>query len=129
MNTLNLAIVGIGNCAKNFCEFLRSERELPAWSVHSGAVGQPRIGRYDRLSIRVTAAFDIDERKVHRQLATALMAEPNCARAVGGLEQNDVLVERAPTLDSLPTELRSWIWESREPPLDRSSVLRVLRRQ
>jgi myo-inositol-1-phosphate synthase len=129
MDTLRVAIVGLGNCAKNFCEFLGSGDKLPEHPVVTGAIGRPRIGRYGRENIKVTAAFDIDERKVHRRLAEALAAEPNCASAVGSVDPTDVVVARAPTLDSLPDALRSWIWESPEPALDRSGVLSVLQRQ
>lgn len=124
---INIAIVGIGNCAKNFSEFLAQNGDLPRVLSCPGVLGRPILGEYERKHLRVAAAFDIDERKVGHDLSAALLAEPNCASAVGLLSDAGVIVERAPTLDSLTPDLRAWIRESADVPLDRETVTNRLR--
>ncbi len=76
MNQINVAIVGMGNCASSLIQGIhyyngRSAEEaigLMHWS----------IGGYTPGDIRIVAAFDIDERKVGKDVSEAIFAAPNC---------------------------------------------------
>ena len=76
MRSINIAIVGVGNCASSLVQGL---------SYYAGNGPAERIGLshwelggYRPDSIKVVAAWDIDRRKVGQDVATAIFAKPNC---------------------------------------------------
>ena len=76
MNKIRIALVGIGNCASSLVQGIESYKNTDP----GAAVGlmHPWIGGYGPSDIDVVAAFDIDRRKVGRDVAEAIFAEPNC---------------------------------------------------
>lgn len=75
MKSINIAIVGIGNCASSLVQGLEHYREgtndvvgLMHWEV----------GGYKPSDIKVVAAWDVDARKVGKDVAEAIFAKPNC---------------------------------------------------
>lgn len=76
MKPIRVAIVGVGNCASSLIQGIHYYRERSA----ADAVGLMhwRIGEYAPGDIEVVAAFDIDARKVGRDVNEAIFAPPNC---------------------------------------------------
>ncbi|MCP4668286.1 MAG: inositol-3-phosphate synthase, partial [Deltaproteobacteria bacterium] len=76
MTKIKIAIVGIGNCASSLIQgieyYSRKEDEEQIGLMHYD------LGGYKPQDIGVVAAFDIDKRKVGRDLAEAIFAPPNC---------------------------------------------------
>jgi myo-inositol-1-phosphate synthase len=80
MNPIKIAIVGVGNCASALIqgiEYYRSKTQAEAVGLMHWA-----IGGYLPYDIEVTAAFDIDARKVGQPLNKAILAPPNCVRPI-----------------------------------------------
>ncbi len=76
MSTIKIAIVGVGNCASSLVQGIHyyDEARLGA------AIGlmHRSIGGYVPSDIEVVTAFDIDRRKVGRDVSEAIFAPPNC---------------------------------------------------
>jgi myo-inositol-1-phosphate synthase len=71
------------------------------------------------------AAFDVDGKKVGRDVGEAIFAEPNnTIRFADDVPPTGALVQRGPTLDGLGTFYREEIQESDEPAVDVASALR-----
>jgi myo-inositol-1-phosphate synthase len=72
---INVAIVGVGNCAKSLVEgvALYSTQNL------TDGLAFPEIGGYTAKNINFVLAYDVDTRKVGRPLYDAIFAKPNCA--------------------------------------------------
>ena len=72
---VRLAIAGVGNCASVFLQGLEfySGKE-------TGGLWHPVVGGLRPRDIEVVAGFDIDARKVGRDLADAMFQSPNVAR-------------------------------------------------
>src|SRR5690349_14106683 len=76
MSKIKIAIVGVGNCASSLIQGIyyyadKSEKDaigLMNWD----------IGGYRPSDIEVVAAFDVDKRKVGKDVNEAIFAEPNC---------------------------------------------------
>lgn len=100
---IRVAIIGAGNCAKSLVEGIAfySQNE-----DDSAGLMRPLIGTYSVSDIQITAAFDIDDRKVTKPLHEALLANPNCTKALASLPQTSVAIERGPTGDSVIPALR-----------------------
>ncbi len=76
MEDIRIAIIGAGNCASSLLqgiEYYRSRRPETAVGLMHW-----QIGGYRPSDIRVVAAFDIDRRKVGRDVAEAIFQPPNC---------------------------------------------------
>ena len=75
---IKIAIVGIGNCASSLIQgihFYGNEAgEETIGLMHR------EIGGYQPGDIEVVAAFDVDVRKVGKDISQAMFAEPNCTK-------------------------------------------------
>jgi myo-inositol-1-phosphate synthase len=75
MPSINIALVGVGNCASSLVQGLSHYRDganerigLMHWD----------LGGYRPSDIKVVAAWDVDRRKVGKDVAEAIFAKPNC---------------------------------------------------
>jgi myo-inositol-1-phosphate synthase len=75
MNTINVAMIGIGNCASSLVQGLAHYRK--GSNDHIGLMHWD-LGGYEPSDIRIVAAWDVDARKVGRDVAEAIFAKPNC---------------------------------------------------
>jgi len=76
---INVAIVGVGNCASSLVQGI-------AHYSNGGANEQIGLshwdlGGYRPKDLKVVAAWDVDQRKVGRDVAEAIFAPPNCTTA------------------------------------------------
>ena len=76
MSKINVAIIGVGNCAKSLVEGVHYYIQNPEDKV---GLMYPDIGGYTVDDIEFVCGFDIDPRKVGSHLINALRASPNCA--------------------------------------------------
>jgi len=76
MNKIKIAIVGVGNCASSLVQGIHYYRDKTA----DDAIGLMHwdIGGYGPSDIAFVAAFDIDVRKIGKDLAEAIFSPPNC---------------------------------------------------
>ncbi len=76
MGSIKIAIVGMGNCASSLIQGIEYYRDKQA----EDAIGLMHwdIGGYKPYDLQVVAAFDIDKRKVGKDVAEAIFAAPNC---------------------------------------------------
>ena len=75
MKKIKIAIAGIGNCASSLIqgiEYYKQEDKEPIGLMHRN------LGGYKPHDIEVVAAFDIDSRKVGKDVSEAIFAPPNC---------------------------------------------------
>ncbi len=94
---IRVAIAGIGNCASSLVqgtEFYRTAQK------RTGLMNE-KVGPYKVSDIRFVAAFDIDERKVGKDLSEAVCAEPNNTRKIVQLRPIGVKVQMAQPLDGI----------------------------
>ena len=76
MDKFKIAIAGLGNCASSLIQGIHFYKEKSA----ADAVGLMHweIGGYSPGDIEVVAAFDIDRRKIGKDVNKAIFADPNC---------------------------------------------------
>ena len=77
-NNIKIAVVGIGNCASSLVQGLAHYGGLSGGQTEG--LMHASLGGYRPSDIRVVAAFDIDRRKVGRDVAQAIFAKPNCTK-------------------------------------------------
>jgi len=75
---VRLAIVGLGNCACSLIQGFYYYKAMNGEGING--LMHPDIGGYRPWDIEVVAAFDVDERKVGKDVAEAIFAPPNCTK-------------------------------------------------
>ena len=124
MSKVRIAIVGVGNCASSLVQGLAYYRDADATEKVPGLM-HVELGGYHVRDVEVVAAFDVDGKKVGRDVAEAIFTEPNnTIRFADDVPTTGVLVGRGRTLDGLGEFYRDVITESDEREVD---VIRVLR--
>ena len=124
MTKVRIAIVGVGNCASAFVQGLQYYRDAEPADTVPGLM-HVKLGPYHVGDIEVVAAFDVDGKKVGRDVAEAIFAEPNnTIRFADDVPPTGVVVQRGPTLDGLGRYYRETIRESDDEPVDVADVLR-----
>ncbi len=107
MDRIRIAIAGLGNCASALIqgiEYYREREEADTCGCMHWNLGGYRPGDID-----VVAAFDIDRRKVGRDVAEAVFQPPNCTQAIyPNLPRKQVLVRMGRVLDGIAAHMRNY---------------------
>ncbi len=107
MNKIRIAIIGVGNCASSLIQGIRYYRDKNP----DDAIGLMhwKIGGYRPGDIEVVAAFDIDKRKVGKDVNEAVFAEPNCATVFKqNLPKVGVTVKMGKILDGFSDHMKDY---------------------
>jgi myo-inositol-1-phosphate synthase len=123
MSDLRLAIVGVGNCASSLVQGLEYYEDANPETRVPGLM-HVDLGGYHIRDIQAVAAFDVDAKKVGRDVSEAIFSEPNNTIRFADVPPTGVTVQRGHTLDGLGTYYREEIEESDLPEVD---VVRALR--
>lgn len=100
-NRVRVAIIGTGNCASSFVQGVHFYRDADDDTFVPGLM-HVNLGGYHIRDIEFSAAFDIDSRKVGRDLSEAIFTYPNnTVRFVKDLPPSGVKVMRGMTHDGL----------------------------
>ncbi len=126
---IRIALVGVGNCASSLLQVAYFYRTVRA----TEAIGLMHydIGGFTPADIEVVAAFDIDARKVGKDVSQAVFAEPNCTYEIYpqipslcvNVRMGHVLDGVAPHMAEYPEYTRFVI--SKRKPVDVVNVLRT----
>ena len=128
---IKIAIAGVGNCASSLIQGIfyyknvKNEKELIPGLMHNV------LGGYKISDIKVVAAFDIDKRKVGKDLSEAIFSLPNCTKAFcKKIPKLGVKVKMGPVLDGMARHMKEYPQDktflvAKEKPVD---VVRELKK-
>jgi myo-inositol-1-phosphate synthase len=131
MSRIRIAIVGVGNCASSLLQGIHYYKGRRA----EEAIGLMHfeVGGYAPSDLEVVAAFDVDRRKVGRDVSEAIFAEPNCTAVFcPDVPKAGVTVRMGRILDGVSPHMSEYT-EGRTFQVadaleaDRAEVVRVLR--
>ena len=123
MGKINVAIIGVGNCASSLVQGIHKYREIPEDETIPGLM-HPRIGGYEIGDINIVAAFDIDAKKVGKDLSEAVFAKPNNTIKFAEVPQTGVTVERGMTHDSIGKYVADIVEKAPGSTVDVAAVLK-----
>jgi myo-inositol-1-phosphate synthase len=119
---VRVGIIGVGNCASSFVQGLTYYADAngnePVPGLMNVNLGGYRIG-----DIEISAALDVNARKVGRDVAAAITAPPNNTCRFSEVKELGVIVKRGPTLDGIGSFLREDVEESTADPVDVTELL------
>jgi myo-inositol-1-phosphate synthase len=126
MGSVRVAIVGVGNCAAALVQGVEYYRDADPAARVPGLM-HVQLGRYHVRDIEFVAAFDVDGKKVGRDLSEAIAASENNTIKFADVAPCNVEVQRGHTLDGLGRYYREMIEESDAEPVDVVAALRAAR--
>jgi myo-inositol-1-phosphate synthase len=105
LGKIRVAIAGVGNCASAIIQ-----------GIHYYSKGGPRdgltywkVGAYTPEDIEFVAAFDVNARKVGKDLAEAIFQPPNNTPKITGVPKMGVKVKKGPVLDGIGKYLKEMV--------------------
>ncbi len=107
MNKIKIAIVGVGNCASSLMQGIEYYKNKDG----KDAVGLMHwdIDGYKPFDIEVVAAFDIDKRKVGKDVSDAIFEHPNCTTVFcKNIPQTGVKVKMGNVLDGVSEHMKEY---------------------
>jgi len=110
MSKIKIAIAGIGNCASSLIQglyFYTPERVGDAKQVPG--LMHWEVGGYRPCDIEVVAAFDVDKRKVGKDVNEAIFEKPNCTTVFcGNLPKSGTIVKMGNVLDGVSKHMADY---------------------
>ena len=122
MGKINVAIIGVGNCASSLVQGIHKYVEVAEDDAIPGIM-HTNIGDYRIEDINVVAAFDIDENKVGKDLSEAIFAPPNNTLKFADVPRTGVTVERGMTHDSVGKYVSHLVKKSQHSTADITGIL------
>ncbi len=123
MGSVRVAIVGVGNCASSLVQGVEYYRDADPSERVPGLM-HVDFGGYHVRDVEFVAAFDVDAKKVGRDLAEAIVASENNTIKLCDVAPTGITVHRGPTMDGLGQYYREMVEESDESPADVVKVLK-----
>src|SRR5512137_915755 len=124
MPKVKVALIGVGNCASSFIQGIQYYGKLDKPSDCVG-LRNPVLAGLSPKDIQVVAAFDVDERKVGKDLSEAIFAAPNNAPKVAEVSSLGVKVSKGPLYDGVGKSTKAIIHVSDIPDADGAKVLKA----
>jgi myo-inositol-1-phosphate synthase len=122
-NKVRVAIIGVGNCAASLVQGVEYYKNAPEDADIPGLM-HATIGGYHISDIEFSAAFDVIEGKVGKDLSEAIWADPNNTIKFADVSYLDVPVHRGMTHDGLGKYLGSKVKKAKGPTDDIAGILK-----
>jgi myo-inositol-1-phosphate synthase len=123
MGSIRVAIVGVGNCASSLVQGVEYYKDADPTTGVPGLM-HVKFGDYHVNDVEFVAAFDVDDKKVGKDLAEAINASENNTITITDVPTSGVEVQRGHTLDGLGKYYKLTIDESAADPVDVVAVLK-----
>ena len=130
MTEIKIGIIGVGNCASSLVQGIHYYQDKRS----DEAIGLMHwdVGGYKPFNVEVVAAFDIDARKVNKDVTTAIFSPPNCTTVFCSvIPETNTRVQMGPVLDGYSDHMSNYADPetfvlSDEPALTKNQVVTVL---
>jgi myo-inositol-1-phosphate synthase len=123
MGSVRVGIVGVGNCATSLIQGVEYYKDADPTGSVPGLM-HVVFGDYHVKDVEFVVAFDVDDKKVGKDLSEAINASENNTIKIADVPTLGVEVQRGPTLDGLGKYYRMTIDESHADPVDVVKALR-----
>lgn len=122
-NRIKVAIVGVGNCASSLIQGIEYYKNAKDDDFIPGVM-HVNFGGYHIGDIEIVAAFDVDDKKVGKDIAEAIYAEPNNTTVFAQVPKLGVHVSKGPTFDGVNKYTAEVVPIAKTKDVDVAKVLR-----
>ncbi len=129
MGKIRVALVGVGNVASAIVQGIFRYKDASEDDSIPGLM-HVRFGPYHISDIEFVAAFDVDRRKVGKDLSEAIFSPPNVLEKFADVPRLGVTVLKGPVLDGVAPHMRDmkygegFLVDESQKPVDVTDVLK-----
>ncbi len=123
MGQINVAIIGVGNCASSLVQGVNKYKEVQDGQKIPGLMNN-ELGGYSVGDINIVAAFDVDEDKVGADLSEAIFTNNNNSLKFYDVPKTGVKVDRGMTHDGLGKYLSTMVKKASGSTSDITGILK-----
>lgn len=124
MSSINVALIGVGNCSSSLVQGIAHYANGSANEMIG--LSHWEVGGWQPKDIKIVAAYDVDRRKVGRDVSEAIFAKPNCTTvfcnnvpATGTVVKMGAVFDGvAPHMNDAPEDRSFRLADAPEPTLD-----------
>jgi len=120
---IKVGLAGVGNCASALVQGSQYYRNCEKKEECAGLRYLFLRGLHPR-DIQIVAAFDIDSRKVGKDLSEAIFAPPNNAPKIMDVPHSNVIVHKGPVLDGVGEYTKNVVQISNQPEVNVANILK-----
>ena len=128
---IRVAIAGVGNCSSSLVQGVHYYKNVTASDAAVSGLMHNVFGGYKISDIKFVAAFDVDKRKIGKDLSEAIFEKPNCTTIFQkDVPKLNVIVQKGPVLDGVaghmkdyPAE-RAFLVDEKQKPVDVAAELK-----
>lgn len=126
MPEIRVAVAGVGNCASALIQGVEYYKNVKEETSVPGLM-HVNFGGYVVRDVKFVAAFDVNKKKIGKDLADAIWAEPNCCAKFAEVPKIGVKVLPGPILDGVAPHMKETFFTYEEKKMRTSDVAQALR--
>lgn len=133
MNKIKIGIVGMGNCASSLVQGLEYYKDVNDNEQSIPGLMNPVLGGYKISDIEIVVGFDVDNRKIGKDISQAIFSAPNNTKVFcKDIPKSNVIVKMGKILDGFSEHLLDYderyrIVPSKEQEPTKEDVIRNLK--
>jgi len=120
---IKVALAGVGNCASALLQGIQYYTDCAGQEECTG-LRHLSVGNFHPRDIQIVAAFDIDSRKVGKDLSEAIFSPPNNAPKIVDVPSSYVVVQKSQVLDGVGEYTKNVVQISDQPEVNVTRVLK-----
>jgi myo-inositol-1-phosphate synthase len=124
MKNIRVGIVGVGNCASSLIQGIEYYRQAKEGDLIPGLM-HVNVGPYHIRDIDIVCAFDVDAKKVGKDISEAIHSGRNNTINICDVPLKHARVFRGPTLDGMGKYYNQVIEEHPSQPVNVAEVLKM----
>lgn len=106
---IRVAVSGVGNCFSSLIQGVYYYKNVDSNNEQVPGLMHNVFGGYGVSDVKFVAAFDIDKRKVGKDLSEAIWEKPNCTKIFcKDIPKQNVIVQKGPVLDGVASHMQDW---------------------
>jgi myo-inositol-1-phosphate synthase len=124
---IRLALVGVGNSASALVQGVQYYRDTKEEASVPGLM-HVNFGGYHIRDVKFVAAFEVNKKKIGKDLSEAIFTEPNCCAKFAEVPRLGVSVSPAPVLDGVAQHMKETFHAYNEGELEPVDVVEALKK-
>ena len=127
MPDIHVALVGVGNSASALVQGVQYYRDAKENASVPGLM-HVNFGGYHIRDVKFVAAFEVNKKKIGKDLSEAIFTEPNCYAKFADVPRLGVKVSAAPMLDGVAPHMKETFHIYKEGELEPVDVVQTLKK-
>ncbi len=127
MPEIRVALVGVGNSASALVQGVQYYKDAKEDAMVPGLM-HVNFGGYHIRDVKFVAAFEVNKKKIGKDLSEAIFTEPNCCAKFADVPALHVKVSAAPIMDGVAEHMKETFHVYKEGEITPVNIVEVLKK-